>query len=114
MNQEFTFTGIAALTLTHVKGTNKSQHVDTKFTLEVSNNLKKENYIDANGLPVADGIKALSLAFIHGLAGNIHYAHQNNIWDSAQHLRFIIDELTRAFATVADVDTAYLDDGKEG
>lgn len=113
MKHVFSFTGISKVTLEHHKGSDKSHHVDTRFILDVSGNLDKSRYINDDGLPTQDGVQPLTIAFVHGIAGNIHYAHQAGIWDSAKHLRYVIDELTRAFATVANVEKGVFEDGQK-
>lgn len=98
---EFSFTGISKVTLSHEKGASTSRHVATDFRLDVSSNLDKSIYLDKEELPTKAGIKPLTQAFIQGLVGNIHWAHQNGYWDSADHLRYIINELQRGFVEVA-------------
>jgi hypothetical protein len=98
---EFSFTGISKLTLVHEKGMTTSKHVATDFRLDVSPNLKQDLYLDESDLPTKEGVKPLTQAFVQGLVGNIHMAHNKGYWDSAAHLRYIIDELTRGFSTVA-------------
>jgi hypothetical protein len=79
-----------------------SSHVATDFFLEVSRNLDKSKYLDKNDLPTKDGLKPLSQAFIQGLVGCIHMGHNKDWWDSADHLRYIINELQRGFIEVAE------------
>lgn len=49
------------------------------------------------------GVKALSQVLVQGLNANIQGAHQNGIMDSAEHLRYVISELERAFVNVTEV-----------
>jgi len=105
---EFKFKGIVDLTMYHKIGDNKSKHVKTDFNLEVSKNLDKSKYLN-NGLPTVAGTKALTSAFVQGLVGNIHQAHQNGYWDSAEHLRYIISELERGFIQVSHVSKGEFD-----
>ena len=100
---EFSFTGISQVTMSHEKGAPTSRHVATDFRLDVSKNLDKGIYLDKEDLPTKAGIKPLTQAFIQGLVGNIHMAHEKGYWDSAGHLRYVMDELQRGFAEVAKV-----------
>lgn len=91
--------------MAHEKGAPTSRHIATDFRLDISKNLDSGVYLDAEQLPTKAGIKPLTQAFIQGLVGNIHMAHERGYWDSAAHLRYIIDELQRGFIEVADVST---------
>ncbi len=98
---EFSITGVSRITMEYQPTiSSKSKHVATDFFLEVSDNLDSSQY-NNDGLPTKVGTKALSQAFIQGLVGNIHNAHQKGFWDSAEHLRYIIAELEKGFATPA-------------
>lgn len=95
------FTGISRITLEANPDGKTSRHIATDFFLEVSKNQDRKMFLDSKGLPKEGGIKPLTQSFVQGLVGNIHFAHEKGWWDSAEHLRYIIDELTRGFATVA-------------
>lgn len=99
---KFKIEGRCVLTFEHTEGEEKSKHVSTDFNLEVGQNLKRELFLDMEDLPTAVGVKALTQCFVQGLVGNIHYAHNQDFWDSALHLRYIIAELERGFSTVAN------------
>jgi hypothetical protein len=58
-----------------------------------------------NGLPNTAGVKANTEALITGLANSIHYAHENGLWDSAEHLRYIIARLEKMFAEPTKIET---------
>lgn len=100
---EFSFEAKVVLTLEHELGKQSSKHVATDFNLEVDPKLDRTQYLD-NDVPTKEGAKILSNVLVQGLIGNIHSAHQLGFRDSAEHLRWIIEELTRGFATVANVD----------
>lgn len=102
MNREYYFIGTCKLTMTHENGAPKSNHGSTDIRLDLSPNLEKKMYLE-NDLPTKDGTKPLTLGFIQGLVANIHKAHEQGWWDSAAHLRYIIDELQRGFVSVAKV-----------
>ena len=98
---EASFTKVSKITLEPNPDGKSSKHIATDFYLEVSKNQEKKMFLDFNGRPKEGGIKPLTQAFVQGLVGNIHFAHEKGWWDSAAHLRYIIDELTRGFAHVA-------------
>lgn len=100
---KFQFSGISRVTYEHHKGDPTSTHVKTDLLLHCSSNLDKKKYLDKKELPTKDGIKPLTQCFIQGLVGSIHMAHQNGWWDSAEHLRYIISELEKGFASPANV-----------
>jgi hypothetical protein len=107
---KFQFTATSRITMVHTKGEATSQHESTEILLSVSNNLDPRKYLD-RGVPRKEGVKPLTIALTHGLIANIHAAHERGFWDSAEHLRFIINELETGFSRVADVTE---DDYKEG
>ncbi len=75
-----------------------------EFSLEMSGNLQRSAYLDKEGQPTTLGVHAITSCFIHGLSANIHYAHQSGMRDSAEHLRYIIAELERAFIQNVSVE----------
>lgn len=100
---EVSFTGISKVTLTANPDGKTSKHIATDFRLEISKNQNKNVFLDFKGRPKKEGVKPLRQTFIQGLVGNIHFAHEKGYWDSAAHLRYVIEELTRGFAAVANV-----------
>lgn len=44
------------------------------------------------------GLKAQTQGLVQGLVANIHWGHQMGYWDSAEHLRYVIEHLERGFA----------------
>ena len=107
--QIVTFTGISQIVMeASPLIPNKAVPVETNIRMEVSDNLEREMYHDNNGLTNAEGTKAMTRCFIQGLIGCIHVAHENGYRDSAENLRFIIDEITKGFAAVVHVDTAVM------
>lgn len=95
------FTGISKITLEPNPDGKSSKHIATDIRLELSKNQDKSDFLDFKGRPKEGGIKPLTQTFIQGLVANIHHAHGMGWWDSAAHLRYVIDEITRGFATVA-------------
>lgn len=106
---QFKFDGRCVVTFEHTEGEKTSRHIATDFNLEVSDNLDKSKYLDKNDLPTSEGTKALTNVFVQALVGNIHQAHQNGFWDSAEHLRYIIKELERGFAEPATATEGHFD-----
>jgi hypothetical protein len=74
-----------------------SKHLETQISLAHSKNIPESEMYE-NGELSANAAKSLTVAFVQGLVCNIHNAHNNKTWDSAEHLRFIIKELERGFA----------------
>lgn len=99
---QFTVTGIVKVTADYAKGAASSRHVATDFRLEVSKHLDREQYNDKRGLPTKMGSHALTNAFVQGLIGNIHMAHQKGYKNDAEHLRYIIDLLEKGFVAIAE------------
>ena len=104
---KFGFTAIARLVLDHVPGSSNSQHVQTDLRLELEGPLNKKMYLDKE-LPTVDGARSLTTAMVSGLVANIHNCHQKGWIDSAKHLRTIIAELERGFASPAAVTDNYM------
>lgn len=100
---EFTFKAEVHLTLENNPGETMSKHVSTDFTLDIIGPLDKAMYISKEGMPTEAGSKAITLALVQGLVGNIHMAHEKGFRDSAEHLRYIISELERGFINVANI-----------
>ena len=101
---EFSFEGRVLLTLDYEPGMPSSKHVATNFNLDVSGNVDRDMYLDGEDLPTPEGSRALSHVLIQGLVGNIHFAHEKEFRDSAEHLRWIISELEKGFVAVANVN----------
>ena len=98
---EFEIEGRCVVKLEYKKGEKTSSHIATDFNLDVSENIDRSNFLDEEDLPTVAGTKALTQCFVQGLIGNIHNAHQKGYWNDVEHLRYIITELERGFATVA-------------
>lgn len=99
----YTIIGTVKVTAEHTQGMTSSRHITTDFRLDVSKNLKQDEYNDKSGLPTKSGSHALTNAFVQGLIGNIHHAHEKGFKDSAEHLRYIIDQLEKGFISVANI-----------
>lgn len=74
----------------------------TDIRLDIDAKLDPKQYYKPDGNLTDLGAKSLSNAFVQGLLGNIHAAHQNGDWDSAEHLRWIMAELERGFVRVVE------------
>lgn len=100
---QFRIEARSVVTLEHKQGEKTSTHVATDFNLDVSDNAGRSNFLNKEDLPTAAGSKAATQCFVQGLIANVHYAHKEGYWDSAEHLRYIIAELERGFISVANV-----------
>ena len=103
---EFGFIVEAKLVLNHEKGWTTSKHVRTDFILSPSPNLDKKMYFKGDPKEhnlTKEGAKVASNVLVSALAANIHQAHQNGDWDSAEHMRYVIQKLEEQFANVANV-----------
>lgn len=85
-----------------------SELLCTEFTLHVSRNMDREAYLK-DGKPTKDGCHALTNIFVQGLLGNLHFAHQEGLRDSAEHLRYIMSELDRGFVRLAKVEQGVME-----
>lgn len=74
-----------------------------EIQLEIGNDLDYRRYFAPDGKPQESAVRAYTACFVHGLIANLHYGHEMKFWDSAEHLRFIIAELERGFASVVKV-----------
>lgn len=61
----------------------------------------EKQWKDQDGIVNKDGMKVQTQGLIQGLIANIHFAHQHGLWDSAAHLRYIIDYLEQGFVKQA-------------
>ena len=100
---EYKIEGKCVVTLDHTKGEKTSKHVSTDFNLNLSPNLDRSFYFDKDDMPNENAAKALTQAFVQGLVGNIHYAHQKDYWNDADHIRYVIEELKKGFVRIANV-----------
>lgn len=57
-----------------------------------------------NGKLNKQGLKLSTASLVTALITNIHYCHQANIWDSAQHYRYILKMLDEGFG-IANIET---------
>jgi hypothetical protein len=96
-NIQFHFVAISKITMRHEMGAPASQINHTDIRLDVSKNLNKATYLDQEGLPTKEAIKPISLAFLQGIITNIQLGHEKGWWKEADHMRYVIDELQRAF-----------------
>lgn len=103
---KFSFEGRCVLELEHEPGMTTSKHSQTKINLDVSRNLDRKQYLDADDLPTKDGCKVLTNVFVQGLVANIHHGHEKGFWNDAEHIRYIIAELQRGFVEIAETGTS--------
>ena len=56
-----------------------------------------EEYRNDDGTLNKHGAQALTQCFIQALNGHIHGSHEIGLWDSAEHIRYVLDELSSKF-----------------
>lgn len=106
---EIMFEVRVGLVLNHNENTGGTKLKSTKYNLKVDDYLEASKYIDEDNLPNKEGSVIVTTTLVHGLIGNIHMAHENGYRDSAEHLRWIIAELEKGFASVAEVKKGTFD-----
>lgn len=106
---KFKIEAISILTLEQTPGDQTSKHVSIEITMGTDG----EYGFHREGVPTKTGVKAMTLALAQGLVANIHASHEKGYWDSAQHFRYVINELERGFSTVADISTGIYQKNKE-
>jgi len=94
---EFHFCAISKITLGHEQGSTRSQLKSSDLRLEVSGNLDKSVYVDDEGLPTKDALKPITTALLMGLITNMRMGAAKGWWTEHEHMKYIIDELSRAF-----------------
>lgn len=98
----------ATLTFESPSGPVKSVKPRTSYTkLQASKDLIIDHYFDQGQLN-RPGFEAAAQLFVAGLVANIHAAHQCNLWDSAEQLRYIIKKLEEGF--VLPLEARQVDD----
>lgn len=104
-----TFAAYVKMELEHTPGTNRSAVQVVKFTLLPGPEVDKSAYLGANDQPTEDGVRILAALFTHGVLANLHYAHQNGLWDSAEHVRKVLKMIETGFVhqveSYTDMDT---------
>jgi hypothetical protein len=89
----------------------KLQHKETGVDLRFSENVETGDFFTEENAPNLKGLKYCTDMLCNGLIVNIHYGHQNGMWDSAAHLRMIIDRLQEGFI-LANANIKIDTDGK--
>lgn len=77
---------------------------ETKIFLDMDRSLEKSAYVNPDGGLTAAGVQSMTATLIQGLNCSIQSAHQSGIRDSAEHLRYVISELERAFVMPSKTD----------
>lgn len=99
----FKIKAVIELFLNHTPRSSTSNHDGLNVNLIIEKPLEKRSYIKDDGLPNKNGTKNLTVIMAQGLVANIHYAHQKGYWDSAEHLRYIINELEQGFIQIPEL-----------
>lgn len=87
------------LEMEHTEGDKQPHLKAVKINLILPDAFDEDMYMK-DGLPNADGAKALSNILVQGLIANIHNAHQRGFHNDAEHIRFVISELERGFIEI--------------
>lgn len=98
MTNNYSFKVEASLQLVAKSAEGRSQIKETEISIFSDDPNVNHQFQDPKIGYTELGVKAMTQGFIQGLVTNIHAAHQNGTWDSAKHLRYIINELERGFA----------------
>jgi len=93
----FQFTGLSRLTLESAE--NIKTYIKSVEVQLVHNNADSQpTPFEIEGIPTIYGYKILSQTFIHGIIANIKGSHEAGYWNEVEHIKWVIDELGRAFA----------------
>lgn len=76
-----------------------------QYDLRVGNTLRQNMYIGENNLPTLAGHESITMCCVETFIANIHLAHDSDQWDSAAHLRHIINRLEEGFTRADGVIT---------
>lgn len=95
--QQFHFAAISKITLEHETGMTSSVLKQTDIRFEISNNLDRKVYFDSHGLPTKEAIKPITNALVMGLIANVRTGAANGWMTDYEHMKYIIDQLQRAF-----------------
>lgn len=101
--QQFHFAAIAKITLEHEKGSPTSVLKASDLRLEISGNLDRSMYIDGKGLPRKEALKPITNALVMGLITNMRMGAHKGWWKEGEHMRYVIDQLQRAFVHPGEV-----------
>lgn len=98
------FVAMSKVTLKSDRETQSSKLMDTSITLKLSENLDPSYYYKdpKEGLFTLPAVKVITQAFVQGLVANVKAAHHDKMWNEAEHMRYIFDELGKSFATVTN------------
>ena len=96
------FTAVSTMVLREKSGTH-STFESVEIKLYLSKNLDPSAYFNKDGSRKAASVKPTTQCFVQGLLANLHAAHQHGLWDSADHLRYIIQQLEHGFVKIAKV-----------
>lgn len=77
------------------KGKSRLMACDTQIFAHES---IEKDWLNDEGLPNKEGMRAQTMGFVQGIVSNIHASHQLGYIDSAEHLRYVISEIERGFA----------------
>jgi hypothetical protein len=96
------FEGVSRVTVEHEKGAPSSKLKKVEIRLEVSKNQDRSVFFDGTGAMRKAAMKPLTQSLLQGLVANVKNAHAKGWWNEVEHMKYIVDELGRAFATPTD------------
>ena len=94
------------LKVDQTKGAKSSKLINCDVVFDTPKTREFSHLKYQNGKPSAAGLRASTTVLLSGIAANIHYGHKQKMWDSAEHLRYVISELERQFVQVAKTEDA--------
>jgi len=106
--KEGEFIGISKVTMIPNPDGKTSKLKRIEIILELSPNLNRSAY-QVEGEFTKEGVNAMAIAFVHGLAGCIHYAHRKQFMLMSENHKYILECLQRALDSEPDVKLGKLD-----
>jgi hypothetical protein len=64
----------------------------------------EQHFYDKNGDPNKFHVEIQTEAYIFGIMGNIHYAHQREMRDSAEYFRWVIKKMEELFVQNPEIE----------
>ena len=104
MTQDFRYAVVSKLELEANLKIGRSRIKEITVEIVAQDEIQ-DQWREEDGALNADGLKAQTQGLIQGLVNSIHYGHQKGLRDSAEHLRYIIENLQKGFVqqvTVSD------------
>lgn len=107
--KKLAFTALAQLVVEYNAVTGKARPLETNIRLDVSPELDASKYMDDETIFTKEGGKIMTEALTQALIANIHICHEHGFRDSAEHLRYVLKQITEGFSIVPDITKGYTD-----